>query len=273
MVTFEAGYFDPESTFECGQCFRWRRGVDGSYRGIARGRELVLRKDGTRFSLSGVNGQEFRELFYDYFDLGRDYGAIDSLLRSDPVLRRAADFAPGLRILRQEPWEALCSFIISQNNNIPRIRGIVERLCETFGDELPGGGHAFPPPECLAGLTLDDLSPLRSGFRAGYLLDAAQKVASGEVDLSLAARMPIADARAMLRTIRGVGPKVAECALLFGCGRAECFPVDVWIGRAMKRYYPDGLPQRFAPVAGIAQQVLFHYVRCAPKEGAARIPA
>ncbi|MDR3552016.1 MAG: DNA glycosylase [Clostridia bacterium] len=262
MVCFEAD-IDLDATFGCGQCFRWLRLAHGGWSGVAHGRELTVRRDGPLLLLEGA-GEDERGLWQEYFDLGRDYGAVRALLAGDTVFAKAAAFAPGMRLLRQESWEALCSFILSQNNNIPRIRGIIERLCENFGERLAGGGYAFPTAHRLACISEKELAPLRCGFRAGYIADAARKVDSGEVDLSLAARMPLDEARALLQKIHGVGPKVAECTLLFGCGRVECFPVDVWIRRAMACYFPQGLPGRFEPVGGIAQQLLFHYVRCCP---------
>lgn len=216
--------------------------------------------------MEGATPEEAQTVWAPYFDLERDYSAVCRTLASDPVLVSAIAFAPGLHLLRQEPWEALCSFILSQNNNIPRIRGIIARLCALFGEPVDGG-FAFPVPERLAELTENDLAPIRSGFRAKYVLDAAQRVASGQLDLGALSGMPLEEARAALRTIRGVGPKVAECALLYGCGRVECFPVDVWIRRVLDCLYPQGFPAGFGPIAGIAQQYLFHYARCCPSCG------
>lgn len=260
-ITFRVQDYDLDATLGCGQSFRWLRQHDGSWQGIAYGRKLRVRSAGGLFLLDGTNEEEFRALWLRYFDLERDYGALRRAFSQDETLRSAVAFAPGLRLLRQEPWEALCSFILSQNNNIPRIRGIVERLCTLFGEPLEDGGHAFPTAQRLAALGEDDLAPIRSGFRARYVLDAARRVALGEVDLSAACSMPLNDARAMLMQICGVGPKVADCALLYGCGRVECFPADVWIKRVVASFYPQGLPGQFAPVAGIAQQYLFHYAR------------
>lgn len=163
--------------------------------------------------------------------------------------------------MRQEPWEALCSFIISQNNNIKRIKGIVERLCQSFGEPIADGVYNFPSYEVLARLSETDLAPLRCGFRARYIIDASRKVSSGEVNLERLKTCPIDEARQELIKITGVGAKVAECALLYGCGRIEGFPMDVWMKRAMTALFPDGLPECALPYAGIAQQYIFHYVR------------
>ena len=150
------------------------------------------------------------------------------------------------------------------------ITGIIERLCCQFGNPIGGGLCAFPPPERLAGLSPEDLAPLRSGFRARYLIDAARQVTGGTVDLAALSALPTAEARAELMKIVGVGKKVADCALLFGFGHGDCFPVDVWIGRALAELLPEGLPPSLAPCAGIAQQMIFHYMRACPDRAAAK---
>lgn len=260
---------DLDQTLDCGQSFRWRRLEDASWEGVAFGRYCRLSLEHGGLVFHGTPLQEFEAVWRDYFDLTRDYCAVKKLLGSDETMAKAIAFAPGLRVLRQEPWEALCTFILSQNNNIPRIKGLVERLCETFGAEVPAPpGHlplrSFPSAKTLADLEVEDLAPVRAGFRAKYILDAARRVASGQLLLEPLYTMELEEARIALRTIHGVGPKVAECALLYGFGRVECMPVDVWIRRALDYLYPEGMPGAFAPVAGLAQQYLFHYVRHAP---------
>ena len=183
--------FDLAQTLDCGQCFRWERQKDGSYTGVAFSRVLNISKENRAQVLED-------ELWRNYFDVQLNYGRIRTdLSEGDTVLAEAAKFAPGMRILNQEPWEALCSFIISQNNNIPRIKGIVARLCTQFGEEIGGGYFSFPTPEKLAELKADDLAEIRSGFRAKYILSAAQKVANGEVDLAALKTAPLPEARAM----------------------------------------------------------------------------
>lgn len=256
--------FDLAQTLDCGQCFRWNVQPDGSYLGAAFGHILHI-KNTDRSILLDCTEQEFRQIWCSYFDCDFDYGKIrDTLAKSDSILAQAAKFAPGMRILRQDPWEALVSFIISQNNNIPRIKGIVDRLCGSFGDPL-GDFYSFPSPERLASLTESDLAPLRSGFRAKYILSAARHVASGEVELDEMRTMPIEEARQKLMTIQGVGPKVAECALLYGLHRLEAFPMDVWMKRAMSELFPGKTPTDFGEYAGIAQQYIFHYSRNNPQ--------
>ncbi|WP_050697058.1 DNA-3-methyladenine glycosylase family protein [Anaeromassilibacillus senegalensis] len=260
--------FDLHATLECGQCFRWDRQPDGSFQGVAGGRVLRVSNDNLETALQDP-------FWRTYFDAARDYADIRQELSSlDAALARAAAYAPGIRILNQDPWEALCSFIISQNNNIPRIKGIISRLCASFGDPLEEGVFDFPTPERLAALDEEALAPLRCGFRARYILDAARKIASGAVDLEQARRIPVDEARASLMTIVGVGPKVADCALLYGLHRLDAFPMDVWMKRAMKELFPGKTPADFGPNAGIAQQYIFHFVRTSgPAAGKAGGPA
>lgn len=268
--------FRLEDTLDCGQCFRFRRDGDG-WRGVAGNRPLFLREtpEGVLFSCTR---EEFEAFWRGYFDLDRDYAALRDGYRNLSAqgkdlssLRECALYAPGIRVLRQDAFEALISFIISQNNNVGRIQGIVARLCRRFGEpcgadplEPDGVAYAFPVPEALAGRTEDDLALLRAGWRAGYILDAARKVASGEIDLPAIAALPLPEARAQLQTIRGVGPKVAECVLLYGMARMEAFPLDVWMKRAMKQLFPGCTPADFGDCAGIAQQYIFHYCRRHP---------
>ncbi len=257
-MTDQINSFDLAETLECGQCFRWNRQDDGSYTGVAFGRILNISRENLPDVLKDP-------LWRDYFDFGLDYGKIRSeLSAADPVLAQAAKFAPGMRILNQDPWEALCSFILSQNNNIPRIKGIVARLCAGFGAEIDGE-YEFPAPEALAVLSEQDLSGVRCGFRTRYLLDAAKKVANGEIDFDELKRISLPDARAKLMTIVGVGPKVADCALLYGLHRLEAFPMDVWMKRAMGALFPGREPESFGKYAGIAQQYIFHYSRMNPQ--------
>ncbi|NLG92068.1 MAG: DNA-3-methyladenine glycosylase 2 family protein [Clostridiales bacterium] len=251
--------FDLEQTLECGQCFRWERQPDGSYTGVASGHILNISEE----NIPQIAQDEF---WGNYFDLKRDYAKIRAdLSAADRTLAQAAQFAPGMRILNQEPWEALCSFILSQNNNIPRIRGIVKRLCEQFGEPLGDGFYTFPSPERLAALEPEDLCEIRCGFRAKYVVDAARKVAFGLVDLERLKTAELSAAREQLMQIHGVGPKVADCTLLYGLHRLEAFPMDVWMKRAMQTLFPGRSPEAFGRYAGIAQQYIFHYSRCNPE--------
>lgn len=246
---------------DCGQAFRWSENADGSWSGVAMNRELRLKQDGDRLFFENTTPDEIKNIWLKYFDLGRDYTAICERLSADENLKTACSEYPGIRILKQDEWETLCSFIISQNNNIPRIKGIIGRLCENFGDKLPGGGYSFPSAEKLASLEPDDLAPLRAGFRNKYIIDAARKVAGGEVNLSALRSASDDEVRESLLKIKGVGAKVAECTLLFGFGRVDAFPIDVWVRRVVGELYPNGLPECMDGVRGIAQQYLFHWRR------------
>ena len=262
MIVFEnIKDLDLKETLDCGQCFRWKERDDGSFIGVVRGRVAAARMDGDRLILDGAV-EDDRDMWSDYFDLSIDYSDIKEKLSTlHPVMAEAARFAPGIRILRQEPFEALISFIISQNNNIKRIAGIVDRLCENFGEPIGGGMYAFPTAERLAALEPDDLAPIRAGFRHRYIIDAARRVNSGDIDLEILREMPYAAAQKELMRITGVGVKVADCVLLYGLHRLDSFPLDVWMKRAMAVLFDGMDPKVFGEYAGIAQQYIFHYSR------------
>ena len=252
--------FDLAQTLDCGQAFRWSADEEGVWRGIADGKYIELYKSGEDIVIEHSNREDFENFWAEYFDLSRDYGAIIKEFGGNEVLSAAAKAGSGIRILRQEPWEALCSFIISQNNNIPRIKGIIERLCENFGEKC-GNMYTFPAADTLAPLTPDDLAVIRSGFRAKYIIDAARRVTAGEIDLKSLKDLSYEDAQKELLKIKGVGPKVADCALLYGCGHIEAFPKDVWIKRALTEFFGGEIPQCALGNAGIAQQYIFYYIR------------
>jgi len=259
-----ASDFDLNRTFQCGQCFRWNADDRGLYTGVANGRVTRLRRDGKSVFIT-CSLFDFETVWYDYFDLGRDYAEIRRRICIDDFMREAALFGAGIRILRQDSWEALCSFIISQCNNIPRIKKIIETLCREFGDRIEfesGEYYAFPPAERLAALDEKDLAPLRCGYRAEYIIGAAAAVAGGTINLEVLSQSPADDARASLQRIRGVGDKVADCTALFGLNMLDAFPVDVWMKRAVAQHYSPGFdPGIFHPYAGVAQQYIYYYIR------------
>mgnify|MGYP003289944791 CR=1 FL=1 len=252
--------FDLLQTLDCGQAFRWKQSENGVWSGTAYGKYIEIYNDGNDIIIDGTTKEDYYNIWHFYFDIDRDYSKIIKEISSNETLRSATVYGSGIRILRQEAWEALCSFIISQNNNIPRIKGIIERLCENFGEKC-GKGYTFPSAEKIACLTAKDLSPLRCGFRARYIIDAAQKVSSGQIDLKALRDTDYKTAKDKLMTITGVGPKVADCTLLYGLGHIEAFPEDVWIKRAMKVLFDGNLPQCAVPYAGIVQQYIFYYAR------------
>ena len=252
---------DLRETLDCGQCFRWKEQTDSSFEGVVRGRIARVRMEDDKLILDGADEND-RGLWFDYFDLGLDYGAVKAELSAiHPTLAEAARYAPGIRILNQEPFEALISFIISQNNNIKRIAGIVDRLCENFGERTGDSCYTFPTAERLAVLSPDDLAPVRAGFRHRYIIDAAQKIADGTVDLESLRALPYDEAKTSLMQITGVGVKVADCVLLYGLHRLDGFPLDVWMKRAMAVLFPGLEPKDFGRYADIAQQYIFHYSR------------
>lgn len=253
--------FNLALTLDCGQAFRWIEN-NGKWHGVAFGKPLTVFETENKLVFE-CSKDDFENIWKQYFDLDYDYKSVLDNYK-DQYLKSAISEYNGIRILQQEPWEALCSFIISANNNIPRIKGIIDRLCEEFGDG-ESGHKSFPSAETLSKLTVEDLAPLRSGFRAKYIIDAAQKVANGTVDLERIYNEPIDFGREELQKIKGVGAKVAECTLLYGFHKLDAFPVDVWVKRIMSELYPDGLPQCTKGTEGIAQQYLFHWRRMKDK--------
>ena len=245
---------------DCGQAFRWSVKEDGKIHGTVENKSVDIIQTENEIIFLNTTEEDFKSLWWAYFDLERDYeGILDSF--DDEHLKKALREFYGIRILKQNEWEALCSFIISQNNNIPRIKGIIERLCMTFGEKIKEEEYSFPSYEKIAELNEEDLAPLRAGFRNKYIIDAARKLKSGEVDIEKVKKLPLDEARQELMKIKGVGKKVADCTLLYGFGRMEAFPVDVWGKRIVEELYPDGLPQCIKGNEGIAQQYLFHWRR------------
>lgn len=252
--------FDLAQTLDCGQAFRWSQSGDGVWRGIAFEKYIELYEQDGDIVISGSTKDDFEKIWKNYFDLDRDYAQIINEVSVNDTVKKAALYSSGIRLLNQDSWEALCSFIISQNNNIPRIKGIIERLCENFGQKIHGG-YTFPSAKVISKLSVDDLAVIRSGFRAKYIIDAALKVVSGEINLNSLRNTDYDIAREKLMTIKGVGPKVADCVLLYGLSRIEAFPRDVWIKRALEQMFDGELPECAVKYAGIVQQYIFHYIR------------
>lgn len=252
------GGMDAEATFSSGQAFRWKK-ADNCFTGIVNGCKISCNMVQNQLFISTTGGT--LEYWQHYFAADVDYAALRESFCKDPRLKPCVEFASGIRVLRQPFYETLCTFIISQNNNIPRITGIIERMSQCFGEEIEPNVCAFPTPDKIASLSVEDLGLLRAGFRAKYLLDGAKKVASGEISEALLQKLPTQEARAVLCTIFGVGPKVADCVLLFSLGRSEVIPMDVHMKRAMEEQFPTGLAPEVMPYGGIAQQYIFHYTR------------
>ncbi len=256
--------FDLSQTLDCGQCFRWKN-LDGKYKGVAFGKDLTVYQKSSVVVFENISLEDFESVWSDYFDLNTDYEKIaESFLGINPVMNKSVRECSGVRILSQEPWEALCSFIISQNNNIPRIKKIISALCTSFGDNI-GGEYSFPSPDALAKLSEKDLAPIRAGFRARYIIDAAKKVSSGIINFENLNDMSNEEAKNVLMQINGVGPKVADCMLLYGLHRLSAFPMDVWMKRVTEKFFPRKTPDFFGAYAGVAQQYLYHYSRNHPE--------
>jgi len=289
-VLAEAAGLDLKRTLASGQTFRWRWHPDPEAGDIATGivgRHLLRVRAGAQgIRLLSPDTAEARTAFRRYFGTPQVFGgipAIEQALARDPVLTRVLPHTRGIAILTQDPWEVLISFIISQNNNIPKISRSIERLARSLGDPLedaPAGGtaHAFPAPARLAAAPLRTLRACQLGYRAPYVRAAGRMVAEGRLDLAALRRMSEDDARAALQGIPGVGEKVGACILLFGLGHMTAFPVDVWGRRAVERLYFRGRPRtlrevqafartRFGPLAGYAQQHLYAYARARLRTG------
>ncbi|MBR6681651.1 MAG: DNA-3-methyladenine glycosylase 2 [Clostridia bacterium] len=259
-------HFLISQVFDCGQCFRFDEN-GGGIEGVALGKFVRLEqpaKDTVR--IYGITRADFDLSWKSYLGLDDDYVEIekDILTRrqGDTTMTEAVKKGCGIRILHQDKWEALCSFIISQNNNIPRIKKIIENMSRAFGERIDDTHYAFPTAEALMNAGVDEIFELKTGFRAKYIYDAAEKVATGKIDLSLVDSMTTEEAIEYLTQIKGVGLKVASCALLFGFNKSDAFPVDVWVKKVLAKYYPDGLDiSSLGKYAGLVQQYLFYYER------------
>lgn len=260
IVIEDVKCLDLDLTLDCGQAFRWKKQDDGSWSGAASGIFLNIKQKNDTFILKNTTKSDFENIWLHYFDFDKDYESICDTLKQDKLLASTVDEYYGIRILNQESWETLCSFVISQQNNIKRIKGIIDRLCREYGEKINDEWYSFPSAQRLAALGVEDFENLGAGYRAKYLERLAKDVASGKINLQRIKNMPLGEARKALLDIYGVGIKVANCTLLFGFEFYEAFPVDVWMKRVLE-YYPDGLPDCFKGIEGIAQQYLFHWAR------------
>jgi N-glycosylase/DNA lyase len=265
--------FYPVHIFECGQAFRWNWDGTG-YVGIAGDRVIRVSYHEEDVLLENASIEDYRSFWRRYFDMDRDYGQVKAALSCDPVLEKAMEYGWGIRILNQDPWETLISFIISANNNIPRIKRIIENLAVRFGRRVSWRGrefYTFPAPVDLAGASVEELMACGCGYRADYIKRTAEMVCSGEIRLEQITGLPYQEAYKALMACPGVGPKVADCVLLFSMGKTEAFPVDVWIKKVIQRFYPESTGtnrevkefvwRKFGHLAGFAQQYLFYYAR------------
>lgn len=261
--------------FLCGQCFRFNPHPDGGFIGTAKGKTVRITQEDKTVVFHNTSMENFESVWRDYFDLDRDYGEIKKSLTkdNDKIMENAIEYGKGIRILKQDLWETVISFIISASNNIPRIKKIINTLCYEFGTPHTYENetfYSFPEPEVIARLSPEDLSVIRAGFREKYILACAKAVVSGEFDLDALNTMSTEDAKKSLMSLSGVGNKVSDCILLFALNRFDSFPIDVWIKRIMEFCYFNNEKQtvdtisqlaknKFGVLGGIAQQYLFYY--------------
>jgi len=271
-----------QQTLECGQCFRHEKITEDSYKITALGKVLFVTQKAHTIELSATQ-EELDTLWLDYFDMRRNYNDVKlALSANDSVMAKATAFSPGLHILNQNPWETLISYIISQHNAIPNIKRVVKNLCERYGKPILQTNHpntqnttfapeyTFPTPESLLEAGLDGLTSCKTGFRAKYIIDACNKAINGEIPLTRDVSTPTNELRETLMKINGVGNKVADCTLLYGYSRTDCFPIDVWIKRLMEQHYFGGVEtplkeisafatSHFGELSGFANIYLFNY--------------
>lgn len=276
-IVEDVGSFVPEHVFECGQCFRWNQDEDGTYVGVFGNNVVRVKKDGNSVFFRGVCEGNIAEVCQEYFDLNTDYDYIKNTLSNvDEYLKQSISYGHGIRILKQDLWETLISFIISANNNIPRIKMIIERICRKYGKKIEFENreyYTFPRPGELKNATVQDFRDLGLGFRDIRVYETVQKVLSNKINLKeLEEEQNVQDLRNKLLEIPGVGPKVADCIMLFALKKYEVFPIDVWVRRVISELYFDKNEQKpqviqkfakekYGNLAGLAQQYLFFWRR------------
>ena len=272
--------FELTDIFECGQCFRWNKEENGSYTGVFHNNVLNVEKKGNEIIFKGICEGNIEKICTDYFDLNRDYTKIkEELSNIDDNLKRSVEYGKGIRILNQDLWETIISFIISANNNIPRIKGIIERLSKAYGKKIVYNNkeyYTFPTPEELRNVTVADFRNLGLGFRDIRIYETTHMILDKEVDLQKLDKLPTKLAREELLRLSGVGPKVADCILLFSTlKRFDVFPIDVWVRRVMNELYIKNedenkvtkkeiqklADEKFGDIQGLAQQYLFYWKR------------
>ncbi|WP_270301707.1 DNA-3-methyladenine glycosylase family protein [Terrisporobacter petrolearius] len=268
--------FDPQHVFDCGQCFRWLKEEDDSYTGVVQGKVVNVKKENDLIIFDNTNKEDFDNIWFDYFDLGRDYSEIKNELKvMDEYLEKATEFGKGIRILQQDGWEMLISFIISANNRIPMIQRAINNLSQKYGKfigEYRGKKYyAFPTPEELSQASVEDIRACQTGFRDKYIKNVVDYVNENNENVLFYRKLNTDECIKELMKFNGVGPKVADCIALFGMQKYDTFPVDVWVKRVMEEFYVEdnlSLPkirqfalEKFGDSAGFAQQYLFYYAR------------
>ena len=273
--------FELKDIFDCGQCFRWNEEDDGSYTGVFKGNVLNVSKNDKEITFKGICNGKIKDVVEEYFDLNRDYEKIkEELSKIDENMKTSIEYGKGIRILNQDLFETIISFIISANNNIPRIKGIIERLSKKYGKEIIWNGkkyYTFPTAKSLKNVSVKEYRDLGLGFRDIRLYETVKMILEGKVNLEeLEKNKNTIEVREKLLELSGVGPKVADCILLFSdLKRFEVFPIDVWVRRVMNDLYIKKedetkvnkkeieklAKEKFGDLAGLAQQYLFYWRR------------
>jgi len=272
--------FRLKDIFECGQCFRWNKNDDGSYIGVINNTVVKVQQYENRIEFTGSDNSEFEKVIKDYFDINTDYSNYKKdLIKVDQYMAESVEFGNGIRILNQDLWETIISFIISANNNIPRIKKIIENLSRTYGNKIvfeEKEYYSFPTMQSLSKASIQDLRKLGLGFRDKRIFNTTKMIMSGKIDLDGIKNMQDTDLmREKLLELDGVGPKVADCILLFALHRFDVFPIDVWVRRVMNDLYihcteEDRVNKReilkladekYGRIKGLAQQYLFYWKR------------
>lgn len=275
-----ANSFNLRDIFECGQCFRWNKEDDESYTGVIENNVINVKNIENKIIFKGICNGNIQEIVTNYFDLNRDYTKIkNELSKIDDYMKNSIKYGEGIRILNQDLWETIISFIISANNNIPRIKGIIERLSKKYGKEIIWNGkkyYTFPTPEELRNVSVEEYRKLGLGFRDIRVYETTKMILNKEVDLKKLFNEETETVREELLKLSGVGPKVADCILLFSTlKRFEVFPIDVWVRRVMNDLYIKNedekkvskkqileiADKKYGNLAGIAQQYLFYWRR------------
>ena len=250
--------FSLKDTLLCGQCFRFNAIDSNCFFVFAGSNSSIIKQEGDILIFEQSTCQ--LDFWRNYFDIDTNYTKLLDDFQGDKILEKARSICGGIRILRQDPWETLISFIVSANNNIPRIQSIINRLCSNFGRKIKNG-FSFPTAQELEFCTEDDLSILKAGFRSRYIIDAIKKVNSREINLDEFYKMNTTNAKENLMQICGVGNKVSDCILLFAYHKMDSFPVDVWMKKTLNEYYPNGVSKQILTCPGLAQQLLFYSKR------------
>ncbi len=274
-LKIEVKYFNLKYTLECGQCFRWKE-IDNYYVGVIKDRVIKIRQEDNTLYIRSNNVNDLEKVVREYFELDKDYKEIEERIsKVDKYVKEAVKNTTGLRHLKQDFFETIISYIISANNNIPRISKSVNEISRRYGKEIEFDEekyYLFPRPEDLKNVSIDEYRECGVGFRDKYIYNTVKKINDKEIDLDKMQEMETTELKKLLLTLMGIGPKVADCILLFSCSRQEVFPIDVWVERVMKKLYFEDKDvskkqileysdKNFGKDAGIIQQHLFYNIR------------